>query len=177
MFLLVVLFIAVPLLELYVIIRVGEVIGALPVIALLLLDSILGAALLRSQGRAAWRRFNFALSEGRVPHRETFDGVMVIFGAALLLTPGFLTDIVGLCFLIPPTRALVRRGLTLIALRRFSMGQRVVFWTAGRAARRPGARRPPDPAARRAPYDVEGTAREVPEEPRPGEGSRPGLPP
>ncbi|MGH2993052.1 MAG: FxsA family protein [Solirubrobacterales bacterium] len=177
MFLLVILFIVVPLVELYVIIQVGQLIGAGPTIALLLLDSVLGAALLRSQGRAAWRRFNLALNEGRVPHRETFDGVMVIFGGALLLTPGFITDIVGLCLLIRPTRALVRRGLTLVALRRFSMGQRVVFWTAGRAARRPGAPRPPGPGTRRQPYDVEGTAREVPEEPQPGEGTRPTLPP
>jgi UPF0716 protein FxsA len=174
-FLLVVLFIVVPLAELYVIIEVGQLIGAGPTIALLLLDSIVGAALLRSQGRTAWRRFNRALEERRLPHRETFDGAMVILGAALLLTPGFLTDFVGLCLLVPPTRALVRQGLTLIALRRFSMGQRVVFWTAGRAAGRAGRR--PDARRPQRPYDLDGDAREVPDEPPPGEGARPTLPP
>jgi len=168
--LLVVLFIVVPLAELYVIIKVGELIGAGPTIALLLLDSILGAALLRSQGRAAWRRFNLALEERRLPHRETFDGAMVILGGALLLTPGFITDVVGIALLIPPTRAAVRRAVSLLALRRFSMGQRVVFWTADRAASRPRPRR-------RSPYDVEGTAHEVPDEPPPGEGAQRTLPP
>jgi UPF0716 protein FxsA len=175
-FLLVILFIVVPLVELYVIIQVGQLIGAGPVIALLLLDAILGAVLLRHQGRAAWRRFNAALNEGRVPHRETFDGVMVIFGGALLLTPGFLTDVLGLCLLIPPTRALIRKAATVVALRRFSMGQRVVFWTAGRAADRPWGRGRAAPDARRRPYDVEGTAREVPDEPGADGSGRPTLP-
>jgi UPF0716 protein FxsA len=174
-FLLVLLFIVVPLAELYVIIRVGEWIGALPTIGLLLLDGVLGAILLRHQGRAAWRRFNLALNEGRVPHRETFDGVMVIFGGALLLTPGFITDIFGLMLLIPPTRAAIRRGLTLVALRRFSMGQRVVFWTAGRATRRRGG--PTPPTEPEPPYQQAGKAPEVPDEPAPGEGTRPTLPP
>jgi UPF0716 protein FxsA len=160
-FLLVLLFIVVPLVELYVIIQVGGWIGALPTIGLLLLDSILGAVLLRSQGRAVWRRFNQALAEGRVPHRETFDGVMVIFGGALLLTPGFITDIVGLLLLIPPTRALIRRGGTLVVMRRFALGGRVAYWGYSRMPRRPTARRRPRS------NDVEGTAQEVPEEPAP----------
>jgi UPF0716 protein FxsA len=167
--LLVILFIVVPLAELYVIIQVGQWIGAWPTIALLLLDSVLGAALLRHQGRAAWRRFNQALAEQRIPHREVFDGVMVIFGGALLLTPGFITDVFGLLCLIPFTRAAIRRGLSLVALRRFSTGQRVVFWTADRVSSRP---RP-----RRSSYDVEGTAREVPEEPGTDPNQRPTLPP
>ena len=67
-------FIVLPIAEIYVIIKVGEAIGAVPTIALLIGDAFLGAALLRSQGRAAWRRFNQALAEGRVPGREIFDG-------------------------------------------------------------------------------------------------------
>ena len=88
---LVLLFIVVPIIELFVIIQVGEAIGVLPTIALLVADSILGAMLMRSQGRVAWRRFNAALAEGRIPHREVLDGALVIFGGALLLTPGFIT--------------------------------------------------------------------------------------
>src|SRR4051812_10723715 len=106
--LLVLLFIVVPVVELFVIIQVGEAIGVLPTIALLIADSVLGSLLMRSQGRAAWRRFNAALAEGRMPHREVLDGVLVIFGGALLLTPGFVTDVLGIVLLLPPTRALVR---------------------------------------------------------------------
>ena len=107
--LLLLLFIVVPIAELAVIIQVGEQIGVWWTIALLIADSILGSMLMRSQGRIAWRRFNEALQAGRPPAREVLDGVLVIFGGALLLTPGFITDILGLVLLIPPTRALVRR--------------------------------------------------------------------
>ncbi|HTN23924.1 MAG TPA: FxsA family protein, partial [Solirubrobacteraceae bacterium] len=78
--LLVLIFIVVPIAELYVLIQIGQAIGVLPTIALLILDSVLGAALMRQQGRAAWLRFNRALAEGRVPGREVIDGVLVIFG-------------------------------------------------------------------------------------------------
>ena len=107
---LVLLFIVVPIAELAVIIQVGELIGVWWTIALLVADSILGAVLMRSQGRAAWRRFNEAVGVGRVPAREVLDGALVIFGGALLLTPGFITDILGLVLLIPPTRAHRPRG-------------------------------------------------------------------
>jgi UPF0716 protein FxsA len=108
---LVLLFIVVPIIELAVIIQVGQVIGVWWTIALLVADSILGSVLMRSQGRAAWRRFNETTSAGRVPAREVLDGALVIFGGALLLTPGFITDILGLFLLIPPTRAIVRAVL------------------------------------------------------------------
>jgi UPF0716 protein FxsA len=160
--LLILLFIVVPLVELYVIIQVGQAIGVLPTIALLFLDSVLGAVLLRSQGRAVWLRFNTALAEGRVPARETFDGAMVIFGGALLLTPGFITDLFGLLLLIPPTRAALRGFLTRLAKRRWLAG-RAVFWTYDRYQGGRGPRQPGTPTAR--PYDVEGTGHEVPDEP------------
>jgi UPF0716 protein FxsA len=170
-FLLVVLFIVVPLVELYVIIEVGRAIGVLPTIGLLFLDAVLGAMLLRSQGRAVWRRFNLALNEGRVPARETFDGAMVIVGGTLLLTPGFVTDIGGLLLLLPPTRAVIRRLLSGIAKRRTLAG-RAVFWgfgryEDGRAARAGG---PYPPRGARPPgagpsYDVEGTGHEVTDDP------------
>src|ERR671932_1423523 len=114
--LLLVLFILVPIAELAVIIQVGQLIGVWWTILLLIADSVLGSLLMRSQGRAAWRRFNAALAEGRPPAREVLDGVLVIFGGALLLTPGFVTDVAGLAFLLPPTRAIVRRLL----VRRFA---------------------------------------------------------
>src|SRR5919106_5442556 len=97
--LLVALFIVVPLVELYVIIQVGQAIGALPTIGMLVADSVLGSLLLRSQGRGAWRRFNEAMAAGRAPAREVLDGGLIIFGGALLLTPGFITDVPGLLLL------------------------------------------------------------------------------
>ena len=95
---------------------------------------MLGSLLLRAQGRSVWRRFNETMAAGRVPHRELIDGVLVVFGGAFLITPGFLTDIVGLLLLLPPTRSVIR-GL-----------------------RRPPARPPHRPTSE--PYDVDGTATE-----------------
>jgi UPF0716 protein FxsA len=142
--LLFVLFIVVPILELAAIIQIGQAIGVLPTIALLIADSVLGAALMRSQGRAAWRRFNGALAEGRVPGREVMDGALVIFGGALLLTPGFLSDVLGLVLLLPPTRAIVRKvlvaryGSRLVATAASGAGSRVFGFGAGRSPRRAG---------------------------------------
>src|SRR4051812_5837908 len=102
-------FIVLPLAELYLIYTVGDAIGVIPTILILAADSVIGSLLLRSQGRMAWRRLNAALAEGRMPHREVQDGVLVVFGGAFLITPGFITDIIGLLLLLPPTRPLVRR--------------------------------------------------------------------
>jgi UPF0716 protein FxsA len=135
---LILLFIAVPIAELFVIIQVGEAIGIWWTIGLLIADSILGSWLMRHQGRAAWRRFNEALQYGRVPAREVLDGALVIFGGALLLTPGFITDILGLILLLPPTRALVRGVLARRLTHRMVVS-----------------------AATRRDYDVEGTAVDV----------------
>jgi UPF0716 protein FxsA len=156
------LFIVVPIVELYVILQVGEAIGVVPTVALLIADSVLGSVLMRSQGRTAWRRFNAALAEGRVPHREVLDGALVIFGGALLLTPGFVTDLFGILLLLPPTRALVRAVLVRRLLPRMVVSG---FGTLGRSpgggfgggapGPRPGDARPPGGA------DVEGTATEV----------------
>jgi UPF0716 protein FxsA len=183
---LVVIFILVPIAELYVIIKVGEAIGLVPTLVLLLADALLGSLLLRYQGRAAWIRFNRALAEGRVPHKEVFDGVLVIMGGALLLTPGFLTDIVGLIFLIPPTRALIRAMSSRFVRRRLALGGAV--WSFGTSRRPPRSRpapggpggtrgspgpddpysweEPPVPPRRGGPRpdDIEGTGQEIRDE-------------
>jgi UPF0716 protein FxsA len=145
---LVLLFIAVPIAELYVIIQVGEAIGALPTIAILVADSVVGSMLLRAQGRGAWRRFQRAMAEGRVPAREVLDGALVIFGGAFLITPGFITDVLWVVLLLPPTRAVVRRILVRVFSRRFVV-------SVGARRRAAGARRPPQR------YDVEGHAVDV----------------
>jgi UPF0716 protein FxsA len=105
------LLIVVPIAEIALIIQVGEWIGVWWTIALLLADAVLGSLLLRTQSRVVWRRFAAAVSEGRAPHREVVDGVLVIFGGALMLAPGFITDVFGALFLLPPTRVLFRRLL------------------------------------------------------------------
>lgn len=150
-----VLFVAVPLAELYVIFKVGDAIGVLPTIVLLAADSLLGSVLLRTQGRTVWRRFNEALAEGKVPHREVLDGVLVIFGGAFLITPGFLTDIAGLLLLLPPTRTLIRG---IVAKR---LGRRVLVGVSGRG--------PAEPRPRQG-FDVDGSAREYESPPRGIEG-------
>ncbi len=103
------LFIIVPLLEIIVIIQVGQAIGAWWTVGLLVADSMLGAWLLRREGARAWRAFREALAEGRWPGDEVAQGSMVIVGGTLLLTPGFLTDVVGFLLLVPVSRRIASR--------------------------------------------------------------------
>lgn len=171
MLILVALFIVVPILELYVIIQIGGLIGIWPTLALLLADALLGSLLLKHQGRGAWERFNRALAERRFPGKEVVDGLLIAIGGTLLLAPGFITDIVGLLFLIPPTRAIVR-GL----LKRFAGARLIVmggpagaaYGAASAGSKAYGyARRPGSPAEGSRDYDVEGTAEEIdPEDPQ-----------
>ena len=156
--LLVLIFIVLPVAEIYVIIKVGEAIGVLPTIAILVLDALLGSALLRHQGRAAWRRFNEALAAGRIPAREVFDGAMVILGGAFLITPGFITDVIGLLLLIPASRAMFRGIVSKVAVGRAGFVVRTARWgSRARDRRRQASTRG---------YDYEGSAREV-DEPEP----------
>ena len=103
-----VLFLLVPLAELFVIIQVGQAVGALNTIGLLILISAVGAWLVKREGMGVWRRFQRQVESGHVPGREIADGVMILFAAALLMTPGFLTDILAISLLLPPVRAAVR---------------------------------------------------------------------
>ncbi len=139
-------FILVPIAELWVLIQVGQVLGVLPTLVLLVVDSLIGAWLLRREGARAWRAFRAALSERRVPAREVADGALVLFGGALLLTPGFLTDALGLLCILPPTRAVLRRLLTGVVAARLGVvgvvGGLAADGLAGR--RRARATRPTD---------------------------------
>lgn len=105
------LFLVVPLVELFVIIQVGSAIGALNTIAVLLAISVLGAWLMKREGLGVIRRLQAALGSGRYIGRELMDGAMILFGGALMLTPGFLTDVAGLALLAPPVRAALRPWL------------------------------------------------------------------
>jgi UPF0716 protein FxsA len=97
-----------PIAELFVAIRVGDAIGALPTILLLIASWPIGAWVLRSQGRAAWRRLSTVVAQGRTPAREVIDGALVLAGGFLLMIPGFITDVIGLVLLLAPTRAVLR---------------------------------------------------------------------
>ena len=122
---LVALFVLVPLAELAVIVVIGKSLGVLATLLLLLVFSISGAWLAKREGLAAWRRFQLALAEGRVPTREVADGAMVLAAGALLLVPGFLTDLLGLVLLLPAARAFARRWVPSVARRRASRRPRV----------------------------------------------------
>ena len=109
---LVLVFLVVPLAELYVIIQVGSAIGALNTVALLLLMGLAGGWLMKREGLGVLRRVQSQLAQGRAPGTELVDGFLILLGGALMLSPGFLTDALGLALLVPPARALVRRALT-----------------------------------------------------------------
>lgn len=104
-------FLLFPLLELWVILQMGSAIGAGWTVGLLVLDSVVGAVIVRREGRRAWQAFRDALGEGRWPADEVAQGALVLVGGALLLTPGFVTDAMGLAFVLPPTRALLARAI------------------------------------------------------------------
>ncbi|GAB2644504.1 FxsA family protein [Kribbella swartbergensis] len=110
----------VPILEIYVIIQIGQVIGGWPTVGLLLVESALGAWLIKREGRRAWNALQKALQTGKMPGRELADGALVLIGGTLLLTPGFVTDVFGFFFVLPFTRPLARRGLSAFLGRRLT---------------------------------------------------------
>jgi UPF0716 protein FxsA len=136
-------FLVVPLLEIYLIIQVGQAIGAAWTIALLVADSLLGAWLVRFEGRRAWAALQQALRSGRMPSRELADAALILVGGTLLLTPGFVTDVVGFFLLVPLTRPLARRLLGWFVTRRL-LGSRRSGPTTDRVI--PGKVVPEDPA-------------------------------
>lgn len=112
------LFFGIPLLEIIVLIQVGQAIGPWWTILLLIADSIFGAWLIKREGRRAVAAFSNALASGRMPAREIADGILILVGGTLMLAPGFVTDLFGMLMILPLTRPLARRGLTrLVAAR------------------------------------------------------------
>jgi UPF0716 protein FxsA len=139
-------FLLVPVLEIYVIIQVGQVIGGWPTVALLLAESLLGAWIVRREGRRAWRALTGTIRGGDLPERELADAALVLVGGVLLLTPGFVTDAVGFLFVLPFTRPLVRRLLAAYAARRMGIARRRAAQM--QAAGEPGGDGPFPPYAR-----------------------------
>lgn len=113
-----VVFVVVPLLEIYVLIQVGQVIGAWWTVLLLILDSLLGTWLIKREGGRAWQALQSALQTGRMPARELADGALILIGGTLMLSPGFVTDALGILLILPLTRPVARRMLTAVVTKR-----------------------------------------------------------
>jgi UPF0716 protein FxsA len=129
---LVVAFVVVPLVEIYFVIKVGQAIGPWWTIGLLVLDSIIGAWLVKREGRRAWQALRTALNSYRPPAKELADGALILIGGTLLLTPGFVSDVLGFLLILPITRPIFRRALSAY------VGSRLSVAVAGRG-------RPPGP--------------------------------
>ena len=130
------LFIGIPLIEIYLFIAVGGWIGVWPTIGLVILTALVGTTLLRQQGLATLARAQAETEANRLPVRELFDGVCLLFGGMLLLTPGFMTDAFGLALLLPQLRGLIGRGLW--KLLQGSKGLHFTVYGAGGNPRSPG---------------------------------------
>ncbi|GAA0577087.1 FxsA family protein [Caenispirillum bisanense] len=166
------LFIAVPIIEIAVFIQVGGLIGLWPTIAIVVATAFAGTFLLRQQGLATLGRAQEAMARGEMPLREVFDGACLLVAGVLLLTPGFVTDTVGLLLFLPPVRAWLRKGVVPALVKSGRVHYSATF--TGDFAERPSA--PP-----RRPYEIEGEFREVDETPPPagddqGDGSLPPRP-
>lgn len=141
------LFVVVPLVELYILIQIGQVVGLLPTLALVFLTGAMGAALARAEGLRVLWAFQSELAQGRIPQQALQDGIAVLVGGAFLVTPGILTDLAGLALLFPPTRHFVQRKVRKALERRIRDGavdfvvmgpgmQQGGFWSRGEQPRR-----------------------------------------
>lgn len=120
------LFLIVPIIEIYLLIKVGSWIGGIPTVASLIFLSLLGAYLMRTQGFRIIAEIRDQLSRGRLPAAQLLDGAMVFVGGVLLMTPGFFTDFLGIFFLVPATRRVIKMWLGLWLQSRISRGGFVV---------------------------------------------------
>ena len=131
-------FIGIPLLEIFVLVQVGQVIGPWWTILLLIVSGVLGTWLIRREGGRAWRALSEALQTGRMPAREIADGALILVGGTLMLAPGFVTDAVGMLLILPVTRPVARTMLTRVVTRRL-LGSGLAGPPGPGAPRRPGA--------------------------------------
>jgi len=113
-----VLLLVMPIVEIYLLVQVGQVIGAWPTILMVIAMAALGAWLVKREGRRAWQALQTALSSGRMPGRELADGALVLIGGTLMIAPGFVTDVFGFLLVLPLTRPLFRRLLAALVSRK-----------------------------------------------------------
>lgn len=114
------LFLIVPLIELFLFLVIGQRIGIAATFAMVLLTGILGAALAKSQGLRTLNKYRESIAQGRLPHDALIDGVLILIAGALLLTPGFLTDSIGFFLLVPQGRIFVREKIEASLKKRFT---------------------------------------------------------
>ena len=117
------LFTLVPLLELYLLIRLGTYVGAVDTIAIVIGTGVVGGLLAKSQGLAVLDRMRAELNQGRLPAESLFDGLLILIAGAMLITPGLLTDGLGLLLLIPWSRQAFKSWLTRKIQEKFSEGE------------------------------------------------------
>ena len=122
-------FVVLPIVEIYLLIQLGQVVGPWWTILILIADGVLGSYLIKHEGSRAWRALRQALDEGRMPATELADGGLILVGGTLLLTPGFVSDVVGLFFILPVTRPLARRMLAGYVTRKLVSSGQVRFQT------------------------------------------------
>jgi UPF0716 protein FxsA len=109
---LIILFVALPIVDLWLLFRVGELISFFPTLACVILTGVVGAAIAKRQGISTIARIQQDLAEGRMPTSQLGEGILILLAAAVLITPGFITDAFGLLLLVPPIRRLFLKGLT-----------------------------------------------------------------
>ncbi|MFW5803327.1 MAG: FxsA family protein [Verrucomicrobiota bacterium] len=157
MFWLFILFIGLPWIELWLLLRIGAVVGAGPTIGLIILTGVIGASLTRLEGARALGKIRNSTARGEVPGTAIVDAMLIFAAGLVLITPGFLTDVTGFLLLIPQTRALIR-ALLVRQLKKHAVYQfNVNVHTQEQGRQSPGGRQSPDPDV----IDVE--AHEVPD--------------
>ncbi|SMF08924.1 UPF0716 protein FxsA [Tistlia consotensis] len=174
------LFLAIPVVEIAVFIRVGDWIGLWPTLALIILTALLGSWQLRLQGMATLARARRQMDQGEIPTRELFDGVCLLAAGALLLTPGFVTDLVGASLFLPPVRRWLRRAFARHLEARARAGNAGTRIFVNGEEIRPGEPGPAGPRSRwgrgAPPGTIEGEWTEVGDEETPAGGSAEVLP-
>lgn len=126
------LFTLVPLIELFLLVKIGEIIGFWATVALVIATGTLGALLTRMEGLRVLRQVQADLQDGRVPTERLLDGLLILLAGAVLLTPGLITDALGFFLLIPPGRRAIRKVVSAAAVRRFGASRPTVIdaeWT------------------------------------------------
>ncbi|GFO55993.1 membrane protein FxsA [Geomonas sp. Red276] len=123
---LILLFTIIPVIEIYLLIKIGSLIGGFPTVALLLAISLVGAWLVRHQGFRILAEIQRELAQGRLPASQLMDGALVLVGGVLLMTPGFFTDFLGIFFLVPVTRSLIKMWVGLWLQKRLMKGGTIV---------------------------------------------------
>jgi UPF0716 protein FxsA len=118
--LLAVLLVAIPILEVWLLVQVGQSLGLIPTVLILLVEAIVGLLLMRHEGSRAWKALNDAFTKGKVPTGELADAALILVGGVLLLLPGFLTDVIGFLFLLRWTRPIARKLIAFFVARRIN---------------------------------------------------------